>query len=243
MCRSRSTQAPESVSAVDLEGSYSYKKNARTDDVGIFATNTKRPCSGKSSLVLTILRLLEVRSGSIKIDSEDILTMPRQQIRSRLTALPQDPLKFSGTIRYNLDPEGSVQADEPLIEALKKAAVWSVVEARGGLDGDMDEAGLSAGQLQLFCLARALLSRSSIVLLDEATSSVDHQTDEEMRRVINRELVGRTVVEVAHRLEVVRECDVAVVMGEGRVLEVGPPEELLRTERSAFRALWESQHL
>lgn len=107
----------------------------------------------------------------------------------------------------------------------------------------MDELGFSVGQQQLFCLARALLSQSNVVLLDEATSSVDRQTDEEMRWVINEEMKGRTVVEVAHRLEVVRECDMAIVMGDGRIVEVGTPEELLSKEDGKFRALWESQGL
>src|SRR5699024_5581749 len=103
--------------------------------------------------------------------------------------------------------------------------------------------GFSAGQLQLFCLARALLSTSSIVLLDEATSSVDRRTDDEVRRAIRDDWAGRTVVEVAHRLELVRDCDVVVVMAEGRVQESGPPDELLARPTSAFRALWESQGL
>lgn len=104
----------------------------------------------------------------------------------------------------------------------------------------MDELGFSVGQLQLFCLARALLDPCSIVLLDEATSSVDLCTNEEIRRVIRQEMAGRTVVEVAHRLEAMRECDVVVVMAEGKILEQGNPEKLLSSP-SAFRALWESQ--
>lgn len=169
--------------------------------------------------------------------------MPRQEIRSRLTALPQDAIKLSGTVRHNLDPESTIQADAPLEDVLRKTSIWPAVENRGGLDADMDELGLSAGQLQLFCLARALLSHGAVVLLDEATSSIDLRTDDEVRRVIKEEMKGRTVVEVAHRLEVVRECDVVVVMGEGKVLEVGAPEELLGRSGGAFKALWESQGL
>lgn len=172
----------------------------------------------------------------------DLSTIPRQTIRSRITALPQDAIKFSGSVRYNIDPEGAIQADEPLISAFRKTAIWPAIESRGGLDADMNELGFSAGQLQLFCLARALLNHSSIVLLDEATSSVDLRTDEEIRRVIKEEMQGRTVVEVAHRLEVVRDCDVVVVMSEGRVLETGEPEELL-SRPSAFKTLWENQGL
>lgn len=146
-------------------------------------------------------------------------------------------------MRYNLDPKGEIQADEPLVEALRKTAIWSVIESRGGLDADLDDLGFSVGQQQLFCLARALLSRSSILLLDEATSSVDRQTDEEIRRVVREEMKDRTVVEVAHRLEVVKECDVAIVMAEGRIIEVGQPDELLEKADSEFRALWQSRGL
>lgn len=200
--------------------------------------------SGKSSLILTLVRLLELRSGTIRIDGLDLSTLPRQTIRSRLTTLPQDPIQLTGSVRYNLDPESLIQADEPLLSVLRKTSIWSIVEARGGLDAQMEDLGFSVGQLQLFCLARALLARDShVVLLDEATSSVDLRTDEEVRRVLREEMEGRTVVEVAHRLEVVRECDVVVVMGEGRIVEVGPPEELLARETSAFKTLWESQGL
>lgn len=183
---------------------------------------------------------MELHSGSIFIDNIDLSTIPRQTIRSRITALPQEAIKFSGTVRYNLDPECAIQANEPLVSVLRKTAIWPAIESRGGLDADMDELGFSVGQLQLFCLARALLDPCSIVLLDEATSSVDLCTNEEIRRVIRQEMAGRTVVEVAHRLEAMRECDVVVVMAEGKILEQGNPEKLLSSP-SAFRALWESQ--
>jgi ATP-binding cassette subfamily C (CFTR/MRP) protein 1 len=198
--------------------------------------------SGKSSLILTLARLLELHSGTIHIDGVNLSTLPRQQIRSSLSTLPQDALKFSGTVRRNLDPQSLIRADEPLTAALRKTAIWPAIEARGGLDADMEELGFSAGQLQLFCLTRVLLDRSAIVLLDEVTSSVDRQTDEEIRRVIGEEMKGRTVVEVAHRMDIVHNYDVVVVLSEGRVQEVGNPEDLL-ARPSAFRTLWESSGL
>ena len=202
-----------------------------------------RSGSGKSSTILTLLHLLELRSGTIRIDGIDLSTMPRQTIRAHLTTLPQDPVQLTGTIRHNLDPETLISADEPLISSLRKVSLWDTISARGGLDATLEDLGLSAGQLQLLCLARALLARGKIVLVDEATSSVDHATEGEIRRVVAEEMAGRTVVEVAHRLEVVRGCDVVVVMAEGRVAEVGEPEELLRSSGSAFKALWDSQGL
>lgn len=201
-----------------------------------------RSGSGKSSLVLSLLRLLELQSGTITIDGVDISTLPRQHIRSRLNTTPQDPISISGTVRENLDPESTIDSDHLLIAALEKTQMWPLISERGGLDAAIGDLGFSAGQSQLFCLARALLSRSKVVLLDEATSSVDYETDREIRRVVTEEMRGRTVIEVAHRLEVVRHFDVVVVMGEGRVLEVGRPEVLLAQE-SELRSLWRSQGL
>lgn len=201
-----------------------------------------RSGSGKSSLVLTLLRLLELQDGEILVDGVEISTLPRSTVRTRMMTLPQDPLTVPGTIRQNLDAASLIQSDAPLITALSKVSLWETLSQRGGLDAPLLDLGLSSGQLQLLCLARAMLSRGSIVLLDEATSNVDHQTEEEIRRVIKEEMSERTVVEVAHRLDVIRGCDVVVVMSEGRIEEVGAPEELLSGD-SAFRALWESQGL
>ncbi|KAK7455438.1 hypothetical protein Landi51_02642 [Colletotrichum acutatum] len=212
-----------------------------------------RSGSGKSSLLLTFLRLLDLKSGEVggggerdlKIASHSLLTLPRSAIRTSLTTLPQDPVLLPGTVRENLDPGGHTP-DADLISALRKMKVWEPIEARGGLDVEMSATGLSSGQKQLFCLARAVLrtqSRgASIVLLDEATSNVDHATDEEVRKVLDEELgeAGVTVVEVAHRLEAIVGYDVVVVMHEGRVVEVGSPEELMG-RASRFRSLWDSR--
>ena len=198
--------------------------------------------SGKSSLIATLLRLLEVTPKStLTIDNANLTHIPRQTIRSHITALPQDPFHISGTVRFNLDPEGTIQADEPLIRALQKTSVWSIIEGRGGLDAEMDDLGFSVGQMQLFCLARVLLRRSKVLLLDEATSSVDRATDDEVREAIRADLEGRTVVEVAHRVEIVRRYDVVVAMAEGRIVEVGSPDELLEKQQGLFRGLWESR--
>ncbi|KXH32504.1 hypothetical protein CSIM01_13585 [Colletotrichum simmondsii] len=213
-----------------------------------------RSGSGKSSLLLTLLRLLDLQpeegeeeGGDLKIASHSLLTLPRSAIRTSLTTLPQDPVVLPGTVCENLDPRGHTP-DADLISALRKMKIWEPIEARGGLDAEMSATGLSAGQKQLFCLARAVLKtqsrRGGIVLLDEATSNVDHATDEEVRKVLNEEFgeAGVTVVEVAHRLEAIVGYDVVVVMHEGRVVEVGRPEELLG-RASRFRSLWDSRGL
>lgn len=206
------------------------------------------PCSGKSSLVATLARLLELQPGStIRIDGVNLATVPRQTIRSRLISLPQDALRLAGTVRHNLDPEQSIQADEALIEALTKTAIWPYIEAKGGLEAKVEDLIFSAGQLQLFCLARVVLrhgraaGRGAVILLDEATSSVDRRTDDQVRDAISANLDGRTVIEVAHRLDIIRHYDVIVVMAEGRVVETGPPDELLAQSGSEFAALWASR--
>ncbi|CVK96796.1 related to multidrug resistance-associated protein [Fusarium mangiferae] len=195
-----------------------------------------RTGSGKSSLILSILRLLELQSGSIFIDGKDLTSIPRQHIRSQITTIPQDPVSLSGTVRQNLDPEALIQADEILIEALKKTTLWATIDTRGGLDADLSELGFSVGQRQLFCLARALLSHSKIVLLDEPTSSVDNATDKDVRHIIREVMQGRTVIEVTHRLDYVTDFDLAVVMKDGRVIETGDPKKLLAQD-SALKTL------
>ncbi|RKL32009.1 hypothetical protein BFJ70_g9331 [Fusarium oxysporum] len=192
--------------------------------------------SGKSSLILSILRLLELQSGRIHIDGKDLALLSRQHIRSQITTIPQDPVSVTGTVRQNLDPEALIQADEILIEALRKTTLWATIDTRGGLDADLSELGFSVGQRQLFCLARAFLSHSKIVLLDEPTSSVDNATDKDVRRIIREVMQGRTVIEVTHRLDYVTDFDLAIVMKDGRIIETGDPKELL-VQNSALKAL------
>lgn len=187
-------------------------------------------------MILSILRLLELQSGRIHIDGKDLASLSRQHIRSQITTIPQDPVSVTGTVRQNLDPEALIQADEILIEALRKTTLWATIDTRGGLDADLSELGFSVGQRQLFCLARAFLSHSKIVLLDEPTSSVDNATDKDVRRIIREVMQGRTVIEVTHRLDYVTDFDLAIVMKDGRIIETGDPKELL-VQNSALKAL------
>ncbi|SCO80934.1 related to multidrug resistance-associated protein [Fusarium oxysporum] len=225
-----------------VTASYSDESQPVLRDVSLTVEAGQKVCvcgrtgSGKSSLILSILRLLELQSGRIHIDGKDLASLSRQHIRSQITTIPQDPVTLSGTVRENLDPEALIQADEILIEALRKTTLWATIDTRGGLDADLSELGFSVGQRQLFCLARAFLSHSKIVLLDEPTSSVDNATDKDVRRIIREVMQGRTVIEVTHRLDYVTDFDLAVVMKDGRIIETGDPKELL-VQNSALKAL------
>ena len=219
-----------------------------------------RSGSGKSSLILTLFRMLDLQAGSITIDGINIANLQRGELRSRLNAIPQDPYFLSGIIRLNLDPYETA-SDAAMITALEKVQLWETVQAYGGLAGEMSPTMLSHGQRQLFCLARAILRPGRIVVLDEATSrwvltlylfgptseglyandllhSVDHKTDEMMQRIIREEFQNRTVIVIAHRLDTILDFDRIALLRNGELVEYDSPANLLgRT--SQFRELYE----
>ncbi|KAI9745821.1 MAG: hypothetical protein M1818_000502 [Claussenomyces sp. TS43310] len=192
--------------------------------------------SGKSSLVSMLFRLLEFDSGSILIDGIDISTVPRQETRSRLIAIPQEPYLFQGSVRLNLDPS-EVISDEDIADALRKVQLWDVVQSQGGLNASVTTELFSHGQRQLVCLAKAMLRKGKILVLDEATSSVDTKTDEVMQSLIRSEFKNHTVIAIAHRLDTILDFDQVLVVNKGRIIERGNPKELL-SGPSSFRDLY-----
>ncbi|KAF5567149.1 multidrug resistance-associated [Fusarium phyllophilum] len=201
-----------------------------------------RSGSGKSSFVQALLRMAEIVNGQITLDGQDISTVPRYLIRQRLSCLTQDPFVFSDTIRANLDPCNTASDDE-IRSALERVGIWSVIEAKiddnkDPLDEKMDENFLSHGQRQLFCLARALLKRGSLLILDEPTSSVDTQTDARMQEVIRTEFSDCTIIMIAHRIDTLLDFDKVAVLDKGSLVEFGAPQELLKDEAGSFARLY-----
>ncbi|EMC91438.1 hypothetical protein BAUCODRAFT_39613 [Baudoinia panamericana UAMH 10762] len=237
---------PQRGALVYANVSASYSSNGETvlDDLtfSISAGEKVGICgrsgSGKSSLLLTLLRLLDNSSGTITLDDMDLSTIPRQTIRSRLTALPQEAITVPGTLRDNIDPL-QLASDSAAEAALARVGLLDLVNQQGGLDASMTELSLSHGQLQLFAVARALLRKSKLLILDEMTGSVDTVTEELMMSIIKEEFRESTVIAVAHRLRTIGDFDRIIVLDKGRVVEMGKPGELLEREGGWFREMWE----
>uniref|UniRef100_A0AAQ4QAV5 ATP-binding cassette, sub-family C (CFTR/MRP), member 9 n=1 Tax=Gasterosteus aculeatus aculeatus TaxID=481459 RepID=A0AAQ4QAV5_GASAC len=175
-------------------------------------------------------------AGKIVIDGIDICKLPLQTLRSRLSIILQDPVLFSGSIRFNLDPERTC-TDDRLWEALEIAQLKNMVKALpGGLDAVVTEGGenFSVGQRQLFCLARAFVRKSSILIMDEATASIDMATENILQKVVMTAFADRTVVTIAHRVHTILTADTVIVMKRGNILEYDKPETLLEQEDGVF---------
>ncbi|KAJ4937524.1 hypothetical protein JOQ06_002159 [Pogonophryne albipinna] len=194
--------------------------------------------SGKSSFSLAFFRMVDMFEGRIVIDDIDISKLPLQTLRSRLSIILQDPILFSGAIRFNLDPELKA-TDEMLWEALEIAQLKPIVKSLpGGLDAMVTEGGenFSQGQRQLFCLARAFVRKSSILIMDEATASIDMATESILQKVVMTAFADRTVVTIAHRVHTILNADLVIVMKRGVIQEYDRPEALLEKEDSVFGA-------
>uniref|UniRef100_A0AAQ6ADP7 ATP-binding cassette, sub-family C (CFTR/MRP), member 10 n=1 Tax=Amphiprion ocellaris TaxID=80972 RepID=A0AAQ6ADP7_AMPOC len=197
-----------------------------------------RTGSGKSTMFLALFRMVELNQGQILLDQLDISTVGLAQLRSRLAIIPQDPFVFSGTIRENLDPCGQ-HLEQQLLDVLDQCHLSAVVSRMGGLDAEVGERGksFSAGQKQLLCLARALLTQAKVLCIDEATASVDHKTDKLLQQTIREKFQDKTVLTIAHRITTILDCDRVLVMQAGKVVEFDTPAALCQTDNSIFHRL------
>ncbi|XP_045534711.1 multidrug resistance-associated protein 1 isoform X2 [Papilio machaon] len=195
-----------------------------------------RTGAGKSTLTLGLFRIVEAMSGKILIDGIDISTIGLHQLRSRITIIPQDPVLFSGTLRMNLDPFDAY-TDEDIWRSLEHAHLKTFVQGlQAGLRHEISEGGenLSVGQRQLVCLARALLRKTPLLVLDEATAAVDLETDELIQKTIRSEFASCTVLTIAHRLNTIMDSTRVMVLDKGQLVEYAPPEQLLQDKTSIF---------
>lgn len=198
-----------------------------------------RTGAGKSSLTLALFRMVEPAEGRIVVDGLDISSIGLHDLRASLTIIPQDPVLFSGSLRFNLDPFGRY-SDEELWRALELAHLKKfVAQLPDGLQHAVTEGGenISVGQRQLVCLARALLRRSKILVLDEATAAVDLATDALIQETIRREFRDSTVLTIAHRLNTILDYDRVLLLDRGQVREFDSPQRLLADRDSVFSAM------
>ncbi|GMY07378.1 ABC transporter C family member 10-like [Fagus crenata] len=198
-----------------------------------------RTGSGKTTLIGALFRLVEPAGGKIVVDGIDISSIGLHDLRSRFGIIPQDPTLFNGTVRYNLDPLCQ-HSDQDIWEVLGKCQLQEAVQNKEeGIDSLVVENGSnwSMGQRQLFCLGRALLRRSRILVLDEATASIDNATDMILQKTIRTEFADCTVITVAHRIPTVMDCTMVLAISDGKLVEYDPPMKLMNREDSLFRQL------
>ncbi|KAG2145396.1 ABC protein [Suillus bovinus] len=221
-----------------------------------------RTGAGKSSLMLALFRIVKLSGGSITIDGVDISTIGLKDLRSRISIIPQDPLLFSGTIRSNLDPF-SQHNDTELWDALHRSCLLdsSTTSKRSSADDgvgseqastsryDLDStiesegANLSVGERSLLSLARALVKDCKVVVLDEATASVDLDTDSKIQHTIQTEFSDRTLLCIAHRLRTIISYDRILVLDAGLVAEFDTPSNLFNIEGGLFRGMCERSNI
>ena len=199
--------------------------------------------AGKTTLINLIMRFYDTTDGSIKIDGKDIKTLTRKSLRSGFGMVLQDTWLMSGTVKENIAYGKRDATDEEIISAAKTAHAHGFIKRlKNGYDTQIGEGGeeLSAGQKQLICIARIMLTSPPMLILDEATSSIDTRTEMRVQRAFSEMMVGRTSFIVAHRLSTVREADCILVMKDGKIIETGRHEELIK-KGGFYSSLYQSQ--
>ena len=195
-----------------------------------------RTGSGKSTISLCLFRILEATTGQILIDDVDISKLGLKKLRNSITIIPQDSTLMTGTLRYNIDPLG-IHKTEEIIDVMTKIGFHYILEHHPqGLEQNIVENGgnLSIGEKQLICITRAILRKSKIVIMDEATASIDFKTEEIIQKAVNELLRDSTLITIAHRIKTVVNSDKILVLDNGSVIEYDTPNNLLQNKKSYF---------
>jgi ATP-binding cassette subfamily C (CFTR/MRP) protein 1 len=203
-----------------------------------------RTGSGKSTICLCLFRILEPLKGKIYIDNEDITKIGLDLLRSNITIIPQDPCLFEGNLRYNIDPFKKNNDDE-IINILKKIGFEYNEPDNEILDKMIQQNGtnLSVGEKQLICIARAMIRKTKIIVMDEATANIDMRTEEKIQRALEIVFKNSTVITVAHRIKTIINYDKILVLDKGNVMEFDSPQNLLKNENSLFFKLYNKSTL
>ena len=199
-----------------------------------------RTGSGKSTLCLCLFRILEADSGKISIDNIDISSIGLEILRKNLTIIPQEPTLIEGTLRENVDP-AEIFNDEKILEVLKEVGLDVFLEGKN-LDYKIENNGnnISIGEKQLICIARALIKKSRIILMDEATANIDYKTETFLQNSINKELKDCTVITIAHRIKTIINYDRILVLNNGEIVEFDSPQNLLEKKGLFYQLYKES---
>lgn len=199
--------------------------------------------AGKTTMVKLLMRFYDLNGGSIKVDGYDIKDFNRSSLREMFGMVLQDTWLFSGTIMENIRYGRLDATDEEVIAAAKAAHVHNfIMQQQGGYDMVLDEetSNISQGQKQLLTIARAILANNKILILDEATSSVDTRTEVRIQKAMDNLMKGRTSFVIAHRLSTIKDADLILVMKDGDIIEQGNHEELL-AKKGFYADLYNSQ--
>eukprot|EP00158_Paraphelidium_tribonemae_P009637 Partr_v1_DN28917_c0_g1_i2_m25279 putative ATP-binding cassette, sub-family C (CFTR MRP), member len=206
-----------------------------TEKIGIVG----RTGSGKSTLLISLLRIVEACEGKMTIDGIDVSTLGLDDLRKNIAIIPQEPVLFKGTVRSNLDPFNA-STDEQIWAALDSVHLGKKIrEMSDKLESTVIENGknFSLGQRQLFCIARAILSRTKVLVLDEATANVSPETDALIQTTIRENFEDVTVLTIAHRINTIIDCDRVLLLDAGEILEFDDPVTLLEKEGGSFKDL------
>jgi len=204
-----------------------------------------RTGSGKSTITLCLFRILEATEGKILIDDVDISKLGLEILRHNLTIIPQDPALMEGSLRYNIDPLEKSD-DNEIIKVMEKIGFDYIIKRdKQGLNQEIAEGGsnLSVGEKQLICITRAILRKSKIIIMDEATASIDYKTEEIIQKAVSEILNNSTFITIAHRIKTILNYDRILTLDNGTIVDFDTPKNLLNDKNSLFYELYSKSNL